>query len=236
VIVVAGNVTSARARRLVEQSLNAADWSEAGRPAAPENLPAPEQIPASLREVNLGRPSPASVFAVGYLAPGTLKRELPQWAALMVLDTVLGGGKATRLFRLRDDLIPPEQPVGYEIRTLLIPSRTQSLWTAYVIGNNPTEATRTRVLALLTALGTGAEPVTDEELVRAKAYLKGRHAAERQHLKDRSYAIGWAETMGLGARFESDFDTLIEAVKVEEVMQLGRQMFGAAAGAIVSTR
>jgi zinc protease len=236
VIVVAGNITAARARSLVEQSLNAAGWSEAGRPAIMDNLPAPERVPASLRDVNLGRPAPASVFAIGYLAPGTRASAAPDWAALLVLDAVLGGGKAGRLFRLRDNVAPPEKPIGYEIRTQLLASRSQSLWTAYVIGNNPAAATRASLLGALTALGTGTTPVTDKELLRAKAYLKGKHALERQQRKDQSYALGWAETMGLGARFESDYDALIDAVKKEDVARLARDIFGSAAGAVVSTQ
>lgn len=235
-IVVAGNIKSDRARRLVEQSLNAAGWSEAGRPAAPETLYAPEQVPPNLREVDLGRPAPASVVALGYLAPGTQTVKPADWAALLLLDAILGGGKANRLFRLRDAATPPDLPVGYEIRTVLFSSRSQSLWTIYIVGNNPTKATRTRLLETLAALGTGAASITEKELTRAKAYLKGKHLAERQQLKDKSYALGWAETMGLGARFDTDYDALIDGVTREDVARLARQIFGSTAGAVVSTQ
>ncbi|MES2461908.1 MAG: pitrilysin family protein [Armatimonadota bacterium] len=236
VIVIAGNITSSRARRLVEQNLNAAGWSETGRPDAPETLPAPERVPPTLRDVTLGRTDPASVFAIGYLAPGTQANSRSDWATLLVLDTVLGGGKASRLFRLRDEADPPEEPVGYEIRTQLFPSRSQSLWAAYVIGNNPTATTRARVLATLSALGTGKEPVTEKELARAKAYLKGKQALARQQWKDQSHALGRAEMMGLGAEFETDYDSLIDAVEAEDVTRLARQIFGDASGAVVSTQ
>jgi zinc protease len=236
VIVVAGNITSLRARLLVEQSLNAAGWGEAGRPDAPESLSPPERIPTTLRDIDLGYSLPASVFALGYLAPGTAASTPSDWATLTVLDAILGGGKATRLFRLRDEAALPESPVGYEIRTQLTTSRSQSLWAVYVIGNNPSKATRARILAELNAFGTGEKPVTDKELLRAKAYLKTKHIIERQTLKDRSYATGWAETMGLGARFESDYDSLIDAVTVEDVTKLARTIFGDAAGAVVSTQ
>ena len=236
VIVVAGNITPVRARRLVEQNLAAADWREDERTNAPENLPAPERVPPGLRDMNLARPAPASIVSIGYLAPGTQTGTASDWATLLLLDTVLGGGKASRLFALRDAVTSPTDPIGYEVRTLLLPSRSQSLWTVYAIGNNPTKATRDAFLALLNDLGTGKKPLTDSELARAKAYLKGQHTVQHQQLKDVSYGMGWAEVMGLGARLDTDYDTVIGAVKPEDVMQLARQIFGASNGAVVSTQ
>lgn len=236
VILVAGNITPIRARRLVEQNLAAADWREDERPPAPENLPAPERVPPGLRDMNLARPAPASILSIGYLVPGTQTGTAPDWAALLLLDTVLGGGKSARLFALRDAVTAPADPAGYEIRTLLLPSRSQSLWTVYAIGNNPTKAARDAILILLADLGTGKKPITDTELSRAKAYLKGQHARERQQLKDVSYGIGWAEVMGMGARFDTDYDTIMDAVKPEDVMRLAKQILGASNGAVVSTQ
>ncbi|MBC8102960.1 MAG: insulinase family protein [Cytophagales bacterium] len=235
VIVVAGNLPPERARRLVEQSLNAAGWSEADRPVAPEIRAAPERVPQGLRDLLLDRPAPASILAAGYLTAGTLTAGSEEWVTLLLLDAVLGGGKTSRLFRLRDDAVPPSTPIGYEVRTLLLPFRSQSLWTAYVIGSGPVKATRTAVLATLSALGTGTKPVTDVELARAKAYLKGRHLVQRQRLKERSFGVGWAEVMGLGGAFDTGYDARIDAITLDAVNRLGRQTFGAANAAVVST-
>lgn len=231
VIVVAGNIPPDRARRLVEENLGAADWTENGRLPAPDNSPKPEVVPPGLRDVILARPAPASVFAQGRLAPGT-QSDVDDWPAMLVLDTVLGGGKASRLFRLRDD---GALSGAYEIRTLLVPSRIQSFWAVYVIGNGAPADTRAALDRALAALASGAEPVTDAELVRAKAYLKGQHMAARQRLKDRSYGVGWAEIMGLGAAFETDYDARIDAVTAEHVNDLAHRLLGAN-GAVVYTQ
>jgi predicted Zn-dependent peptidase len=229
VIVFAGRIRPERAQQIAEEYLGAAGWSEADRPADADRSPTPERVPDGLRDFVLPKAGPSYVFAVGYLAPGT-QADRDDWPAMLVLDGVLGSGKAARLFRLRDSGALP----GYEIRSLLVPYRLQSMWAAYVVGNGDLTTVRAALTAEIAALGSGQRPVTADELARVKALLKGQHAIGRQRLKDQSYGAGWSEVMGLGAQADAGCNAAIDAVTLDQVNRLAQRVFGAN-GAIVYT-
>jgi zinc protease len=225
VIVVAGPVTVEGARRRIAASIEAGGWNE-GSPAPAPRPEAAAPIPAGLRDQVVPRRAPATCVAVGYLAPGTDSATGPRdYAALLALDAVLGGGKASRLFRLRDQVAPGETPVGYEIRSVLFPARKQSLLAAYVLGDGAPVAVRDRLTALLHDLGTGGKPVTPDELARARTYLKARHLESRQRLREQAFGIGWAETMGIGAAFDTSYDARLDAVTLDDINAVARRVF-----------
>ena len=226
IIVVAGPVTPDAARHTIVGCIGAGGWDDAPTRSPATRPEAAEAIPSGLRDAVAPRRPPALYVAVGFLAPGVegLKGR-KDYATLLVLDAVLGGGKASRLFALRDRPASGETPIGYEIHTLLAPTRVQSLWIAYVIGTQPTGAVRDRLLAALHALADGTQPVTDDELARAKAYLKIRHAEARQTLKSRADGVGEDEALGLGADYDADYDAAIDNVPLDAVNHLARALF-----------
>lgn len=234
VFVVAGNIRPEDAFRLVESNLNAGGWPERlrvegdntllpSRPLAPSR---PQSIPPGTRDGNTGRRASAPILALGFLAPGTLAG-VKDHATLLVLDAVVGGGKASRLFGLRDRPAAGTLPVGYDVRSLLEPGRVQTLWAAYVLGcARPLPEVRAALLGELAALADGKRPVTAAELARAKAYLKGRHARDRARMKERALGAGLAEMLSLGAAFDVDFAARIDAVALPDVNAMARAVFG----------
>lgn len=222
VFVAAGGITVEAATRIVEQSLRAGGWSEALSPRTIAVPGAAVTIPFSLRDRSTGRRAPATVFAIAFLAPGTSgEGSAGDWAALQVLDTLVCGGKANRLFPLRET-----GTLGYDVRSNLQPGRQQSLWSAYVVGNSDINAVRDNLTGSLAALASGTKPVTAEELTRAKALLRTNHLRERQRLKERAFGAGWAEIMGLGAAFDTDFAARVEAVTIAAVQKMAERVFG----------
>jgi zinc protease len=222
VVAIAGKVKPEEARRMVEAAFGAGGWNE--RPDAPPPVKiTPERVPSGLRDQIVPRRAPGTVFAFGVLAPGT-EAGRSEYASLLLLNAVLSGGKSARLYAsLRDG---SNAPVGYDIQTVLTPNRAQSLWAAYIIGEAPARVCRDALVAELAGLADGSRPVTAEELERAKVYLKARHAVARQRRKDRAFGIGWAETMGLGADFDTSYDARLDAVTLDEVNGLARRVFG----------
>lgn len=238
IFVVAGREPADDAKRLIEAHVNAGGWPRrfpgaAAAAARPEATSPPEQIPAGLRDVNLGARSAAPLLGVGYLAPGTASGSPADWAALLVLDTLVAGGKGSRLFALRDRPDPAGplrgRPLGYDVRSVLEPGRRQSFWAAYVEGVSEgvsvTDA-KAALLAEFAALATGARPPSEAEIARAKALLTGKHLRERQRLKDRAYHAGRAEMLGLGAAFDAEFATHIAAVTPADLARAARSVFG----------
>lgn len=219
-IAVVGKTDLATARRWVETSLNAGDWErrEAG---AKEQLVRPEAIPAGLRDRYLTRTLPGvSAVGVGFLTPGLVDASAQaDWATLLVVDALLGQGKGCRLFKVRD-----EQALGYEVRTQLLPGRDGGLWAAYLLGDQDPQTMRDALLKTLSEVATGAKPFTDAEVARAKALLGAQRNQQRQLVLSRARALAWAESIGLGATFELEFERRIDAVKRADVERVARAL------------
>jgi predicted Zn-dependent peptidase len=237
VIVAAGRITPEKARSRTLASLGAAGWDAAGPPAPPERPAAlAEALPAGLRDLKVPRRAPASCVATAYLAPGTNggAQGRTDYAALLVLDAVLRGGKAGRLFALRDRPEGGASALGYEIRTVLLPGRAQNLWSAYVVGDQSPTEVRDRLLDTLRAAASGDRAMSEGEIGRAKTYLKARHREQRERLKERAFGVGWAEVMGLGAAFDSDYDLRMEGVTTEQVSRAAREILGGVPAVVYS--
>jgi zinc protease len=221
VVAVVGRTDLETAKRYVNTALGAGGYSD--RTAGPkETLTLPEPVPSGLRDRVLSERS-ATALAVGYLAPGlALESTRTDWPTLMLLDAVLGGGKACRLFKLRD-----EKDLAYEVRTQLLPGRDASFWSAYVLGDVAPSVTKAALLALLTDLSSGKKPVTEAELNRARTYLLGRHTADRQLVLRRARAAAWTVAMGLDVRLETNLIRPLEAVTLADVNRLAKTIFGA---------
>ena len=227
-VAVVGKFEAQVARRWVETSLSVGDWNQ--RPmGAKELLPQTEPIPPGLRDQLVPAVAGISALAVGYLFPGLGRAEgRADWAALLVLDAVLGLGKACRLFRLRED-----QALAYEVRSVLLPARDRTLWAAYLLGNQDPARMKEALLKTLSELPR--KPITEGELGRARALLIAQHNQQRQLVLARARALASAESSGLGAAFELEFSRRIEAVKRTDVERVARTLLGGNP-AVVRTR
>lgn len=230
VFVVAGDVEAEDAENMIRSSLAAGDWKGLRPPTtAPKSaaVTPTDAIPAGLKPLDLRRTAPSRTALVGFIAPGTT--EGPETTAtLQVLDAIVGGGKDCRLFALRDRSPDGTPPIGYDIVSRIEASREQSLWVAAITGTiPPTQVAQDAVVATLRSLADGTRPVTEDEMTRAKRLLKGKHRKERQRLSERASALGYAQVMGLGATFESAYDTQIDSVSLAAVNALAKRIFQA---------
>jgi predicted Zn-dependent peptidase len=229
VFVVAGPMEVEDAKRIIEASLGAGGWDEE-RPSPKDTAVTIEEIPFGLRDHSMARHAPATVFGIGYLAPGTASEKGPaDWAALQVLDAIVCGGKANRLFPLRET-----GAIGYDVRSFTQPGRQRSLWGAYVVGDAVLNTTRDAITGALDALASGKAPITEAELARAKALVKAQHLTDRQRLKERAFGVGWSELMGLGAGFDRDLSVRVDTVTLADVTKLASTIFGARPAVIYS--
>ncbi len=230
VFVVAGNIQADDAETLIRSALAAGDWQgllNTGKAIGKQPELPTDAIPEGLKPLDLRRAAPSRYSLIGFVAPGTIEGAKTT-ATLHVLDAVVGGGKACRLFALRDHPGGDTPPIGYDITSRIEAGRNQSLWVASVSGViPPSPVAQDAVVATLRAFANGNTPVTEEELSRAKSFLKGKHRRERQRLTDRASALGYAQVMGLGAAFESDYDAQIDAITAADVNALAKRVFAA---------
>ncbi|MCU0490399.1 MAG: insulinase family protein, partial [Chloroflexaceae bacterium] len=159
VISVAGNVQTAAVVAAVEAAF--ADYPPARKTPAQPTLPARPGPHLSL----LPRDSEQGNFCIGFPA---LSYNDPDRRALQVLDTVVGGGMASRLFQeLRE-----ERGLAYNIGSYHSELADSGMWVIY--GSVEPEMLRDSVRTTLDILrDVVVNGVTDEELTLVKEQVKG---------------------------------------------------------------
>ena len=153
----------------------------------------------------------------------------PDYAAVKVLSVALGGGMAGRLFtELRD-----KQGLAYSTGALN-PSRVQpSVFIAY-LGTAPDNAERAEEGMRRELERVAREPVSPDELARAKAYLLGQFALDRRTNARLAWYQAYFESAGVGHDFAPRYIRAVEAVTVDDLLRVARAYL--AAPAFVSLR
>ncbi|MDO8587883.1 MAG: pitrilysin family protein [Armatimonadota bacterium] len=221
VISVAGDVTT---EQVVERLNKAFAGSDAGgsiaqRPFGDETL---TQSVTKIAERNI----PAAYIVLGFLAPGVSNPDFP---ALVVANAILGGGKASRLFTG----VREKRGIGYEIGSIYPIFKLQSHLAAMLVTDlyKPTLPGFPREMALQDAKDAilkeisllKDQPVSDEELLRAKRYVIGTYALRHQRLRERAYHLGWMEAIGVGYQFDLNYDRIIDSVTKADVQRVARK-------------
>ena len=67
------------------------------------------------------------------------------------------------------------------------------------------------------------QPVSDEELLRAKRYTVGSYTLRHQRQRDRAFLLGWWEAIGSGYKFDSDYAKAMEGVTKADVQRVARK-------------
>jgi predicted Zn-dependent peptidase len=152
---------------------------------------------------------------VAHLAPPLTS---PDYAAVRVLGTVLGGGMSGRLFQtLRE-----RQGLAYAVGTLGTYRTGPSFLVTY-LGTAPpnTAAAEAGVRAELERVRR--EQVGERELARAKAYLLGTLTMDRRSSARHAWYLAFFEVIGAGWDFPERYARAVEAVTVADVARAARR-------------
>jgi len=68
------------------------------------------------------------------------------------------------------------------------------------------------------------EPVSPEELARAKRYLLGSYALARQQSQTQAYSAAWYEVLGLKPEFEQEYREQVNSVTSQDVQEAAREL------------
>ena len=223
VVAICGNVTKAQAYQTVSGAFHG--WA---RGAVPEE-PAPVCAPLERSRLQVvERPLRVASLMLAFPGPAVSDDDYP---AVQVIDALLGGGMASRLFvalRGRGGLV-------YEVSSFHPSLRHESHLAAYVTtapGN--LEAAKSGIVREIERLQQ--EPVPDEELERAKRFLIGSYALRHQRNSDQAFYLGWYELVGVGWDFDRSYADRVSAVTAEQVQQAARRWFRAYAAAALMPR
>ena len=161
----AGDLSMADARKLVETKL--ASWKKTGAPKQPVADPPP---PGTPKVYLVARPG--SVQTTLYVGTQSMTRTDPDYAALTVVNRVLGGTMG-RLFRhLRE-----EKGYTYGIGSGFSATMYRGSWTSSTsVRTEVTEPALTDLLAEIAELGD--QPVPENELADAKRAIVGSFARD----------------------------------------------------------
>lgn len=180
----------------------------------PADTPPPPPGPGGARRI-LERPAAQAQILMGFLAPPLGH---PDYPAVKVLNAVLGGGMAGRLFtELRD-----RQGLAYSLGAVYPSRRDTSFLAVYMgtAGENVGAAERglRREIERLRQ-----EPVPPAEIGRAKAYLLGSLAMDRRTNARQAWYLAFFELAGVGHEFLDRYRQAVEAVTPEDLQRAARR-------------
>lgn len=160
----------------------------------------------------LVRPSAQAQILIGFLAPAMAH---PDYAAVKVLSTALGGGMAGRLFtELRD-----KQGLAYSTAASY-PSRVGPSFFLAQIGTAPASAARAEEAMKGEIERLRRDRVGEGELERAKMFLLGQFALDRRTNVRLAWYGAFFESAGAGQDFADRYARAVEAVSAADVQRV----------------
>jgi predicted Zn-dependent peptidase len=169
---------------------------------------------ASGRRLTIEQPAQQAQIVVAGLAPRLSDRD---HAAVKVLANVLGGGMAGRLFsELRD-----RQALAYSAGAYYDPVREPGALILY-LGTAPESAARAEEALRKELERIRTEPVTSDELNRAKGYLLGNYTMDRRTNGRLAWYLAFYEVEGVGQQFPDRYRQAVQAVTAADLQRVAR--------------
>jgi len=211
-ILVVGDVTLAQARRLIAARFGG--WERGDVPAFPSPAAAP---PTAARTVYLiDKPGAAqSVVRIGHLGP---VRTTPDWFALEVLNTILGGAFTSRL----NQNLRETRGYTYGAFSQFVPRRLSGAFVA--LASVVTAKTDSSLIEFLKELRRiRDETVAPAELAKAKAYLTLGLPGNFETTGGAAARFRELLSLGLPLDYYDRYVDRINAVTAADVQRVARQ-------------
>lgn len=214
ILSVVGDITDAELTSLIEGYLGA--WKAAGknqRPATGNRKP----------QTNMSKPKPVMInrditqanIIFGHLG---IARNNPDYYAVSVMNYILGGGGfASRLMKVVRD----EMGLAYSIHSSFIGNKEPGQFEVEVqTKNESSSAVIKEILKQISMLRK--EPVSDQELEDAKAYLTGSFPRRLETSRRIADFLAVAEFYNLGSDYIKKYPDYINSVTKEDVLRAAR--------------
>ena len=142
------------------------------------------------------------------------------YAALQVIDSLLGSGMSSRLFKnLRD-----QEGLAYQLGSGYIPNILKGSFVVY-IGTNPRNLDKAKDLLLKEVFRLKKEFVGTKELKEAKDKLIGNYIIARETNLEKASSLGWYEISGRGYEFDDEYIKLINSVTESDIIEAANKYF-----------
>lgn len=195
------------------------------RGAEPPPVTAVEPPQRGERRVTVQRPAQLPLVSIGYHVPNQASDDAP---ALEVLATLLASGRASRLHRA---LVQERQialDAGADYSYLSLDPGLFWLWATALPGQTP-ETLEAALGAEMERLGR--EPVSDEELARARNQLEAAFVFADDSVHRRASLLARFELAG-GWALRTRYLERVRAVSAADVQRVARTYFGAEARSV----
>ena len=155
---------------------------------------------------------------LGWQTSGT--PNLKDYATLEIINTILGTGMDSRLFKnLRD-----KEGLAYQIGSEFAPNVLRGAFITY-IGTNPENLECAKEKMLKEVFRFKTEFVTTKELEEAKDKLIGHYIIAQETNLDKAATIGWFEASGRGYGFNDEYKKLINSVTESDIIEVANKYF-----------
>jgi predicted Zn-dependent peptidase len=188
-------------------------------PAEGEGAPAETELDGGSRLCFLQKET--EQYHICFGAPG-LRRDDQRRFPLAVLDAIFGGSTSSRLFRE----VREKRGLAYSVGSYNEQFTDQGLVATYVGTREENVAEACEIIGReLTRLRS--EPVSAEELSRAKESVKGRLVLSSESTAARMTRISSATLFDLPIESLDEMLAEVDAIEVDDLTELARELYGA---------
>jgi len=157
-------------------------------------------------------------YFAGWQTSGVTNKK--EYAILQVINSLLGGGMSSRLFRnVRDT-----EGLAYQIGSSYSPNRLRGQFMVY-IGTNPKTLKYSEKRLMEEVNRLKYEPVSNEELKAVKEKLTGQYYIGLETNLDKASALSNFEVSSRGFEFIDEYKTLINSVTPDDIMNIAKKYF-----------
>lgn len=155
---------------------------------------------------------------IGWQTAGNQNKK--DYATLQVIDSILGTGMSSRLFKnLRD-----KDGLAYQLGSQYSPNILKGSFIVY-IGTNPENYEYAKMRLKEEVFRLKTEFVGSKELQEAKDKLLGNYIISQETNLDKANTLGWFETSGRGYEFGEEYEKLINSVNESDIIEVANKYF-----------
>ena len=170
------------------------------------------------KTIKVSKDSQAVWVLIGWLTDGVTNEK--DWAALQIIDSILGSGMSSRLFTdLRD-----EQGLAYQIGSSFTANVNKGVFAVYIATNPATaEVAKNGMMKEIDKLKK--EFVTYKELSEAQDKLLGNFVLSMETNMDKASMINSLEISGRNYDFIDRYPEIIKSVTVQDIIRTANKYF-----------
>ena len=142
------------------------------------------------------------------------------YATLQVIDSLLGTGMSSRLFKnLRD-----QEGLAYQLGSSYSANALKGAFLVY-IGTNPQTLEKSQKMLLAEVNKLKTDFVSTKEREEAHETRLGHFVISQETNLDKAATVGWFETIGAGYDFTDEYEKLINSVTESDIIDVANKYF-----------